>query len=545
MTRRQIVPPIIVALLALAATATSLGHDFTFDDRYVIMTNERVHALRGMWRLFGQTYWPKDLGGDGYRPLVMSLFTLQWVAGGGAPWVFHLGNVLLAVATSLAVGWCAAALLPATAAWTAAALFAVHPVHVEVTGNVVGQSELLVALTLTLAVGIYLRARRDGWPRPRDTAAMIGLYIVGLLSKEHAIVLPGLLLAAEATVIDTPDWGTRLRRGRVLALTFVAVAVGFLYLRGLITQGLAGFVPCAAFLYLRMGALDRAATMMTEMPRIARLLVFPTHLIGDYSPPDVAMAHGLAANQLAGVFLCLAVPILIVALRRKSPVASFGLLWLLVAFLPVSNLIVPAGFIVAERTLFLPSVGVVLVAGALIAAVLRTGQTNERRLVAFAAVLLVALGLARSIDRQRVWKNNAIFFDTLVKDAPFGYRSHFLRAREIGMHDRYGEMEQEYKRAIALFPYDISMTLAIASDYYRAGFCGPAVTLVRWSYAQQPLANNGRVQYVECLGRLGRWGEARTAAIEALHVVPGNQVKGLRRAIATADSALGRRRWAR
>ena len=139
--RQAWIAPAIVALLALAACITSLGHDFTFDDRYIVFLNQRLHTLHGWWRLFGDTYWPKEIGGDGYRPLVTSLFALQWAAGGGAPWVFHLVNIVLAVCAALAVYWCALAILPPIAALAAAALFAVHPVHVEVTGNVVGQSE--------------------------------------------------------------------------------------------------------------------------------------------------------------------------------------------------------------------------------------------------------------------------------------------------------------------------------------------------------------------------------------------------------------------
>src|SRR6185503_5709286 len=153
---------VTIALLALAATVTSLGHDFTYDDRGVIFENARVHSLEHLPRLFFETYWPTKYGGDGYRPVVMSLFTMQWAAAGGHPWLFHLGNVVLAVATALAVYWCAAAILPTTGAWVAAALFAVHPVHVEVTGNVVGQSELIVALGLSIAVGLYLRQRTNG-----------------------------------------------------------------------------------------------------------------------------------------------------------------------------------------------------------------------------------------------------------------------------------------------------------------------------------------------------------------------------------------------
>jgi protein O-mannosyl-transferase len=149
---RRWLPTATVALLALLATITTLGHDFTYDDRGVVFENERIHSLAHLPRLIAETYWPPKYGGDGYRPVVMVMFTMEWAAAHGAPWVFHLVNIVLAVATALAVFWCASAILPRFGAWVAAALFAVHPVHVEVTGNVVGQSELVVALCLSLAV---------------------------------------------------------------------------------------------------------------------------------------------------------------------------------------------------------------------------------------------------------------------------------------------------------------------------------------------------------------------------------------------------------
>ena len=83
--QRRWLPFVTLALLALAATVTSLGHDFTYDDRGVIFENTRVHALAHLPRLFIETYWPAKYGGDGYRPIVMSLFTIQWVTATGAP----------------------------------------------------------------------------------------------------------------------------------------------------------------------------------------------------------------------------------------------------------------------------------------------------------------------------------------------------------------------------------------------------------------------------------------------------------------------------
>lgn len=540
MSRRAWVAPAIVALLALAASVTSIGHDFTFDDRYVILFNDHVHALKDVWRLFGQTYWPKEQGGDGYRPLVTALFTVQWAAGGGAPWVFHLVNIVLAVAAALAVYWCASALLPAFAAGAAAALFAVHPVHVEVTGNVVGQSELLVAIFLCIAIGIYLRARRHGPLRGRDTAAVLLLYTLGLLCKEHAIVLPALLLAAEFTVVRGESWSSRLREHRVLALLFVAISLAFLLVVGLVHRDVTGFAPYPAFRFLHMTALDRAATMMTEMPRVARLLVYPAHLSGDYSPTDVLIAHGLDVAQLPGLIVCLGVLLLAFAFREKSPVASFGLFWVMIAYIPVSNLLVPTGFLVAERTLFFPSVGLVLVAGAIIHAARLYGRHREQRTMAVAVGVVLGLGLMRSIDRQRVWQNNDVFFDQLVLDAPNSYRAHFLRANVLGAEGRLRETSAEYHQAIRLFPYDVAMMLAIASEYHRSGACGPAIPMLTWSYAVEPTATPGRVAYVQCLAHEGRWADSRAAALDALRVVSGGEVRRLRRSIARADSALGR-----
>ncbi|HEX5971793.1 MAG TPA: hypothetical protein VFY85_07710 [Gemmatimonadaceae bacterium] len=539
-TTRGWISPATVALLALLATVTSIGHDFAFDDVYVIMTNDRVHHLAGAWKLFGQSYWPKELGGDGYRPVMMVLFALQWVAGGGSPWFFHFVNILLAIATALAVYWCAVAVLPRTAACLSAALFAIHPVHVEVTGNVVGQLELIAALCLCLAIGIYLRARRAGPLSARHVAAIIGLFTIGLLTKEHVIVLPAILLAAEWTVLSDVPWRDRGRDVRLLVLLLGLSAACYLYVRGRVLPDLGGFAPHPVFVYLKMGALPRIETMMNEIPRIAQLLVFPVRLSADYTPGDVVISQRPELIQLPGVFICLGVTVLAVALRRRSPVASFGLLWLILAFLPVSNLIVPAGFVTAERTLFFPSVGVVLVAGAIIDAVARRARRVEQWTLATAISCLLVLGLARSIDRQKAWKDNETLFPQTVRDQPNGYRAHYMYGRYLALHNRPREMEIEFKHALRLFPYDVSMVLSIGSMYYRLGLCEPANALLGWAYDIEPASVEGRYAYARCLAKAHRWNDARDATLQAMRMLPGQQLPRLRRALAEADSALGR-----
>jgi hypothetical protein len=375
-----------------------------------------------------------------------------------------------------------------------------------------------------------------GW---RDIGIISVLYGIALFTKEHAVVLPALMVVAELTVLrKETDWRSRVAAIRPLMLVIIAVTVAYLGVRSSVQRDLAGFIPYPIFRFLHMTAVDRIGTMMNEMPRVAQLVAFPTHLSADYSPNDVAVAKGFEASQIAGYFICMATVLLAVLLRDRSPVASFGLGWLVIAYLPVSNLIVPAGFVTAERTLFLPSVGVMLIVGAVAMAIRENGSVRARRFAVAALVLVVAGWLARSIDRQRVWKNNDTFFVALMRDAPNGYRAHFMYARHVGLKSRLSEMEIQYRRAIRIFPYDAAMTLSVADAYTRVGLCGPAVTLFEWSYSVEPEAREARYQYVYCLAKLERWTDVRREALAGLRFAAPRDMKLMREAVRQANLRL-------
>jgi hypothetical protein len=218
------------ALLLLVVVSSGIGlrNDFTYDDVYIIQKNGTVHTLHSWWQVFARSYWPRAGGSDGYRPLTILAFTIEWVVGGGSPWVFHAMNIVLYGAISLAVFWLAAMLLPVGAAWIVAALFAVHPVHVEAVANIVGQSELWVALLLLVAVGIYTKRRLTGQRLSVGRGvAICACYVAALFFKEHAVVLPALLIAVEAGLAreERPLW-PRLVAMRPLILCLTLVAVG-------------------------------------------------------------------------------------------------------------------------------------------------------------------------------------------------------------------------------------------------------------------------------------------------------------------------------
>jgi hypothetical protein len=542
MLRRAAAPS--VALLALASSAVGVMNGFTYDDVYVIERNPLMKYLHDWWHVFRLSYWPKALGGDGYRPLTILAFRIEGVVGHLNPAVYHATNIALGVVASLLVLSVGRRILPFWAAFVAAALFAVHPVHVEAIANVVGQSELLVATAILAAVSLYLRDRLAGELRTSTALWVLLLYAVACFAKEHGIVLPAILVAAELTVIADPiPWRERARRLRPLYLTMVAIAVAFVAARSAVLSdhSLGGFAPFTPFAALKTSSTDRMLTAIGVVPEWLRLLFWPARMSADYGPPDIDIAQGLSVVQIPGALLLISIVAAAILLRRRLPAASFGIALAGIALLPSSNLLLPAGIVVAERTLFLVSAGAMLFVGALAAATSDALRESPTRMRAWtiagstACAMLVCLGVRRSVTRTRVWHDNETLFRQSVVDAPKSYRVHFLLGMWAIEKKRKREGEAEVRLGIQLFPYDAPATFYLAEAYRQAGMCGAALPLYEWARALDP-ESQGRTEYSLCLLDQGRFAESKLMAVKA--VSAGGMVSLLHQIMAADDSAM-------
>jgi hypothetical protein len=499
--------------IALLSTWTALGNSWVQDDIPIILGNQAVHSLERAWELFAASYWPEPFPRELYRPVTMLGFAVQWAIGEGTPLVYRITSILLYMAATLAVWRLARRFLGAGAAWAVAALFAAHPVHVESVAVAVNQAELLVALLLTLITIAWIDRRRAG--RPTDGwwgAGVVGAYFVAGLVKEHAFVLPVLLVALELTVLDDGrPLRERVRANRMVMLGFalvVAVAVG---IRDLVLAGnTKGSFTAEALVDSGVGG--RALTMLGVVPEWARLLIWPAHLRAEYSPREIIAATGFGSAQLAGVALLLIGGAIIVLGRRRLPVAAFGFAWLAIGLGPVHNVLVPTGIVLAERTLFLGSigflVGVVALGDALRS---RLGQTDARaaRIVTVGGLTaLLLMGITRSASRQRVWLDPATLWRQTLIDAPLSYRAHHAWAQILWDGRQRGQAERYFRRAIELYPPAWPVYVDLADKYRLAGQCWPAIELYQGLLSLNPLHTAGRGSLVACLIHVGRYREA-------------------------------------
>jgi protein O-mannosyl-transferase len=416
-----------VALLALVCALPGITNQFVYDDVGLIQDNARAHDLANWGRILTSAYWPPPFVPQLYRPVASLLTALEYAIGFGSPMVFRVVSYGLYAAVAVALFRFASKLLPRPTALAIVALFAVHPVHVEAVALGVNQGELLVALIAIVMTQRYVVRRSSGALTVGDWVVLALLYASAALTKENGFVLPALLVAAELFVVRQRaerEGGTGDKRSRrSLVAGFSALAVvgaALLLVRMAILNGSAtGAVPAEALVGVGFGR--RALTMLQVVPTWLRLLTWPAHLQADYSPNEIVASVAFGAREAAGLLLAIAVIALAWIARRRGPLVTFGFAWMAIALFPVSNLVVPTGVVVAERTLFLPSVGFVIAIGALgwqFVEVTRMRWPASGRALATVCLALAALGAGRSVTRQLVWNNNQRLAAATARDAP-------------------------------------------------------------------------------------------------------------------------------
>ena len=372
----------------------------------------------------------------------------------------------------------------------------------------------------------YLDARRgDGLGR-RDWFVIGGLYVVASLMKEQGLVLPALLVAIEVLLVNDRPRSRSFVAGYA-ALAGIAAIV--LAVRHAVLGEFAGTFVAEALLGLGVGG--RALTMLTVVPEWGRLFLWPAHLRGDYSAREIVASTGFGPHEALGLAIILGVVIAAFALRKRSPVTTLGVAWCVIALLPVSNVIIPTGIVLAERTLFLPSIGVVLAIGGLLELIATrvSRSTQHARFAAAAQAMLgafVLLGVVRSAERQRVWRNEAFFIARSVQDDPLSFR----------MQQAYGDLLYAVGRPeLGREAYDRAMNLAPRSSVWRVrddfaktlgriGDEADAVEQLRASLAQAPRQEYTRAELIAAELELGRYIDAHREADTAIALGENHEV---------------------
>ena len=452
-TARQVA--LAAALLAAVVAAPSIRNGFAADDRWIIAERPLLQHPPSLGAVLREPYWPAGFGGSLWRPVVLASYALDYRLGGSPQW-FHAVIVFWAAVATALLTLLACRLADPTTGLVTGLLFAVHPVHVEAIANVVGRAELMAASGYAAALLCALCIERRAVQA--IGVAMCAAFAIG--SKELAATLP----AAIVLVYVAQGGGWRWRPAAAALLPIL----GYYVAHASVGAGILGAGGTAPGLE-GLGLWQRAWGMLPLTVEWWRLLLVPIHLSSDYSPAELVVTTRFTLGHAVGALVWIAAGWAAWRWRRTLPGVALGLGWLVITVSPVANIVVPTELLVAERTLYLPSFGVVFGLASLGVA----SPWPVRRRVALAA-LIVVLGAGRSIAREGVWHDDETLFQAAKRDAPRSYRTLWMVGKDEFLAGRRGSGERLLREAIAAAPAVVGARFDLARFYAEAGLWRPA-----------------------------------------------------------------------
>jgi tetratricopeptide (TPR) repeat protein len=472
---------------ALAAYSNSFQAGLVFDSQRAILADSRIQAATAE---NGRLIWTEDYyfgtgSGALYRPLTTFSFLWNYAILGDGPHAagYHRVNFTLHavnVALVYLLGWLIFA--EVWPAFALAALWALHPVLTESVTNVAGRADLLAAFGSLAGLLCYARSStHSGWRRAAWLVALAAAAAIGVFSKESGVVLVAVMIVYDFALAPKNGPKTAWR----------ARAVGYF----------AAALPVAIFLALRSRALARVSSLVISfcdnpllqagfwtgrltavkvLGEYLRLLLWPGRLSADYSYNQVPLfGWRFSTWEDAKTVLALLVWIAIAAAapigyRRARP-AFFFLAFFLATIAPVSNLVIPIGSIMAERFLYLPSIGF---AGCVVwsaRAAYRHAPTHwpAPRTVLSAALTLACLALgARTYARNFDWRDERSLWSSAVQAAPGSYKTHQNMALVSLAQPRpdFAAATREVEKSLAILD-SLPDARSVPSVYATAGLC--------------------------------------------------------------------------
>jgi len=429
---------LLLALLVLATYAGTLGHEFSYDDRGIILRDGYLGEL-SWFELATRSYWGER--GDGlYRPLTTLSYALNYAVGGESPSIYHGFNIALHALNVLLLLLLCQQYWSVERAFFTALIFAVNPVLSEVVSSVVGRAELLSFTFGVLGLLVNCRCKKESERIKKISLHLLCALLLccSQLAKENGMAFSLALVCV----------GLSQRRRVWSAWVFPALAIVVAtaikwFAIGELKPTVIGFIdnPLA---YVTTAI--RWANGLTLLVRYVFKLAFPWPLSADYSYDqiplytswlslDIVLAFVLSCSLMLSAFYLL-------KQRKRAWIwaALTGLPILMVCSMPIAS-----STIFAERLLYLPAVGLSLIlAGCLTGLKAR----KKHRLLLCLALLYATLAWQRSW----VWESDTTLFASLVQTSPRSARSHYGQALSMHGQEKYVQALAAYDRALVIYP---------------------------------------------------------------------------------------------
>ncbi|KAG8194872.1 hypothetical protein JTE90_029163 [Oedothorax gibbosus] len=469
----------LVVVACIVCYANSLEGEFVHDDMVSITTNPDVIGENPVKEIFFNDFWGKPMTDSdshkSYRPFTVLTFRLNHVFCGLSAWSYHFVNVSLHTCVSLFVTFLCSDVLywSREDSATAALLFATHPIHTEAVSSTVGRAEVLSALFFLSSLLAFVKSTKTSDSNEKWFGWLFLSMIcsgMALLAKEQGITVLTVCISWRVLQLLRNNRNISESPKIMIKKCLFLLTDPILWMTSLV------FVSLVAFrIWMLQGSMpifseeDNPASFSTSL--LTRcytytylaafnfwMLLNPSTLSYDWQMGSIPLVTSVFdVRNVASVLLLLfmgvsALQLLCASSLKKSEARSMLLYLciLVLPFLPASNMFVTVGFVVAERVLYIPSIGFCI----LITSGLRKLKHSTRFYWMWQGLtlFLVIFFMARTTIRNKDWKTRETLFTSGLTSVPHNAKVHYNFAnlqKDLGNIDTAVE---HYRMALSLWP---------------------------------------------------------------------------------------------
>lgn len=415
----------------------SLKCGFVFDDMSAVRDNKDLRPNNPFINIFYNDFWGTPMSQErshkSYRPLCVLTFRINYYFGKLDPMGYHLVNVVLHAIVCAQMFYFGLDIgLSPLLSFLASLLFATHPVHTEAVTGVVGRAELLSSIFYLLVLKLYGKSSKPSgsisWP---PLFFSVILVTMATLSKEQGITVVGVCCVYELLVIQKLSLIHILKAGKTLLSLKFKLLPGWFWTTLLRTSFLVFSSVLLLFLRIKvMGAqlpvftkfdnpgsasnlTQRLLTHNFMLPLNAWLLLCPSWLCCDWTMGTIPILESPfeVRNWFTLAFYVVLISFMVSFFRIKYPSCNFLFLSMCIfPFIPASNLFFPVGFVVAERILYIPSMGFCFLVASGFMELMRISSSRSKNVLWFFVVFVVIMFMMKTHLRNNDWEDEHSIF---------------------------------------------------------------------------------------------------------------------------------------
>jgi len=446
-----------------------------------------------------------------YIPITLLTYLADHDRAGLSPGAYHLTNFLFHAANSALLFFALHALTRRT--WPSAlvaALFAVHPLHVESVAWVSERKDVVSTFFGFLALWAYAAYIRA--PRIRNYTLLFLALACSLLSKSMLVTLPCLLLVLDYWPLDRAKSRSAWLRLATEKLPLFALVAASSFL-AILAQRDANALPPSDFL----GWGPRLGNAIVSYARYLAMAAYPQNLIPYYPHPSTTLP---AWQVAAAITVVAAISIGAWLARARAPYVLAGWLWYLGTLVPVIGIVQIGGQALADRYTYVPLIGIFIALAWTLAAIVERFPAARVPAVATSLAAVAALGAVAHAQTAH-WRDSITLYQHTLRVDPRNpvalpnLAEAYLHAR------RYEEAIVTAQRALQLGPNTAGSRANWGLALRKLGRTDEAEAQLRESVRLDPDSAKMRSNYALVLMDLNRLSAARRELDQALTLDPG------------------------